>query len=316
MYDIYSRPGTSYGRGLLILFGSVLIGLFLGSLISIGLWPLMTGKSVYSIQKDMGNPAYTNALRVLQLVSTFFTFLVPTLITAYVLSKKPYKLLGFNFYFSPKQVIMTILIMVASLPLVGALGELNKMIPLSQGLETYFKDLENTYAEQIKGVSRITGLGDYLISLVVMAMAPAIFEELFFRGGVQNLLQRATNNPWLSIIVTSVIFSAIHLSFYGFLPRVALGMVLGLFYYYSGSLWLPILGHFFQNAMVVTQLYIYQKQGKSVEDAMNETYPLWWGLIGIVALVFLFSYFRKNAEEDRKTRVPAETVALEDKWMT
>jgi membrane protease YdiL (CAAX protease family) len=301
---------------LLILFGSVFVGLFLGSLISIGLWPLMTGKSVYSIQKDMGNPAYTNALRVLQLVSTFFTFLVPTLITAYVLSQKPYQLLGFNFYFSPKQVVMTILIMVASLPLVGALGELNKMIPLTQSLETYFKGLEDAYAEQIKGVSRITGLGDYLISLVVMAIAPAIFEELFFRGGVQNLLQRATNNPWLSIIVSSVIFSAIHLSFYGFLPRVALGIVLGLFFYYSGSLWLPILGHFFQNAMVVTQLYIYQKQGKSVEEAMNETYPLWWGLIGFAALVFLFTYFRKNAEEDRKTKVPAETVALEDKWMT
>jgi membrane protease YdiL (CAAX protease family) len=93
-------------------------------------------------------------------------------------------------------------------------------------------------------------------------------------------------------------------------------MVLGMFFYYSGSLWLPILGHFFQNAMVVTQLYIYQKQGKSVEDAMNETFPLWWGLIGIAALFFLFSFFRKNAEEDRKTRVPAETVALEDKWMT
>jgi uncharacterized protein len=147
-------------------------------------------------------------------------------------------------------------------------------------------------------------------------MAPAMFEELFFRGGVQNLLQRSTNKPWLSIIVSSVIFSAIHLSFYGFLPRFALGMVLGMFFYYSGSLWLPILGHFFQNAMVVTQLYIYQKQGKSVEDAMNETFPLWWGLIGIAALFFLFSFFRKNAEQDRKTRVPAETVALEDKWMT
>ncbi|HEX5669715.1 MAG TPA: CPBP family intramembrane glutamic endopeptidase [Chitinophagaceae bacterium] len=316
MYDIHSRPGTSYGRGLLILFGSVFVGLFLGSLISFGLWPLMTGKSVMSIQTDMSNPAYANALRVLQVVSTFFTFVVPTLVMANLLSKKPYDLLGFNFYFGPNQVVLTILIMVASLPLVGALGELNKMIPLSKGLETYFKELESAYAEQIKGVARITGLGDYLISLVVMALAPAFFEELFFRGGVQNLLQRSTKNPWLSIVVTSIIFSAIHLSYYGFLPRFALGMVLGMFFYYSGSLWLPILGHFFQNAMVVTQLFIYQKQGKSVEEAMNETFPLWWGLIGIAALVFLFSFFRKNADHDRKTRMPAETVALEDKWMT
>lgn len=316
MYDIHSKPGTSYGRGLMILFGSVFVGLFLGSLVSLGLWPLMTGRNVTSIQTDLGNPAYTTAIRVLQLVSTFFTFVLPTLIMANLLSKKPYDLLGFNFYFTPRQVIMTILIMVASLPLVGALGELNKLIPLSSGLETYFKKLESAYAEQIKGVARINGLGDYLISLLVMAVAPSIFEELFFRGGVQNLLQRTTNKPWLSIIVSSLIFSAIHLSYYGFLPRFALGMVLGLFFYYSGSLWLPILGHFVQNAMVVTQLYIYQRQGKSVEDAMNETFPLWWGLIGITAVVFLFTYFKKNAEEDRKLRVPAETVALEDKWMT
>jgi hypothetical protein len=94
-----------------------------------------------------------------------------------------------------------------------------------------------------------------------------------------------------------------------------LGMV-GACFIISGSLWLAILGHCFQNAMVVTQLYIYQKQGKSVEEAMNETFPLWWGLIGIVAVVFLFGFFRKNAVTDRKTRIPAETVALEDKWMT
>ena len=316
MYDIDSRPGTSYGQGLLILLGSVFIGGSLGALLSAGIWPMMTGQSVKVMPAELGNPAYTNAFRVLQVVSSFSLFFVPSVIMAYVLSKKPYKFLGFNFYFSPRQVILTILIMVASIPLVGALGELNKMIPLTQSWEIYFKKLESDYAEQVKAMAKINTFGDYLMALLIMAGSAAVFEEIFFRGALQNLLQRISKNPWISIGVTSVIFSAIHFSFYGFLPRVALGVVLGLFFYYTGSLWLCILAHIVQNAMVVTQVYIYQKQGKSVEDAMNETLPLWWGLVGFIVVVLLFRYFRKNAAEDRKTRVPAETVALEDKWMT
>ena len=316
MYDIDSRPGTSYGRGLLILLGSVFIGGFLGAVLSAGIWLLMTGQSLQTMQLALGDPAYTNAFRVLQVVSSFTLFFVPSVIMAYVLNKKPFKFLGFNFHFSPRQVILTILIVVASVPLVGALGELNKMIPLSQGLETYFKKLEADYAEQVKAMAKINTFGDYLMALLIMAGSAAVFEEIFFRGALQNLLQRISRNPWISIGVSSIIFSAIHLSFYGFLPRVALGVVLGLFFHYTGSLWLSILGHVVQNFMVVTQVYIYQKQGKSVEDAMNETLPLWWGLVGLVLVVMLFRYYRKNAAEDRKTRVPAETVALEDKWMT
>ena len=109
-----------------------------------------------------------------------------------------------------------------------------------------------------------------------MALGPAIFEETFFRGGMQNLLQQWTRKPILAIIITSLIFSAIHFSYYGFIPRVALGVILGLIYYYSGSIWLSIAGHFFNNALVVTQIYIYARQGKPIEDAMNESSPFGW----------------------------------------
>ncbi len=316
MYDIHSRPGTSYGRGLIILLGMVGMGLFLGGAVSFLVWFAMTGRGIFSMETDMNNPAYTNALRALQLVSTFFIFFLPAVIMAYILNKKPFRLLGFNFYFSPKQIGMVVLIMLASLPLVGALGELNKMIPIGKDLEIYFKGMEDKYAETVKLLANITTPWEYIVALVIMALAPAIFEETLFRGGVQNMLQRITKNPWISIGITSLIFSAIHMSFYGFLPRFALGVVLGLIYLFSGSLWLSIIGHFFNNALVVTQIYVYTEQGKSIDDAMNETYPLWWGLIGIVILVFVFRYYKKFTGEDRKTKTPAETVALEDQWMT
>jgi membrane protease YdiL (CAAX protease family) len=316
MYDIHSRPGSSYRQGLIILLALVGAGLVVGSLISGGVWTLMTGRSIFTMQEDMNDPAYLNAMRVMQLVATLFVFFIPAVITAMVLNKKPYRFLGFNFWFSRKQVIMTMLIMLAALPLVGALGELNKMIPLTKSLTEKFQQLEDTYADQVKILANIKTPADFLLSLLVMAVAPAIFEETMFRGGLQNLLQKLMKNPWLAIGITSILFSAIHISFYGFLPRVALGVVLGLLFYYSGSIWLCILGHFFNNALVVTQIYVYQRQGKSVEEAMNETFPIWYGILGLAALYFLFRFFRRNAEQDRKTLVPQEQVAVEDQWMT
>lgn len=315
MHDIYSRPGTSYSRGLIILLAMSAMGLFLGGAVSILIWFVMTGKGLANMEADMNNPAFVNAIRVMQLVSTFFIFFLPAVIMAYILNKKPFRLLGFNFYFSQKQIGMVILIMLASLPLVGALGELNKLIPLSKNLELYFKGMEDRYAETVKLLANITSPGAYIVALLIMALAPAIFEETLFRGALQNLLQKISKNPWISIGITSIIFSAIHMSFYGFLPRFALGVVLGLIFHFSGSLWLAIIAHFFNNALVVTQIYIYTRQGKSVEDAMNETFPIWWGLIGIAVLIVLFKFYRQIAAQDRITKVPAEPVPPEDQWL-
>jgi membrane protease YdiL (CAAX protease family) len=212
MYDIYSRPGTSYGRGLIILLAMLAMGLFLGGAVSVLVWYAMTGKGLESMEADMSNPAFINALRVIQLVSTFFIFFVPSVIMAYILNKKPFRLLGFNFYFSSRQMGMVALIMLASLPLVGALGELNKLIPVGKELELYFKQMEDRYSDTVKLLANINSPGAYLLSLLVMAIAPAIFEETLFRGALQNLLQKISNNPWISIGVTSIIFSAIHMS--------------------------------------------------------------------------------------------------------
>lgn len=315
MYDIHSRPGYSYGSALLILLGALGVSFFLGSMAAAGIWVAMTGRSVFTMAQDLLNPAYADAIRVIQLVSTFIIFFLPAWATAKVINKKPLRFLGFNSYFTLKQVGVVLLIMLAALPLVGALAELNKMVPVSPVMAAKFKAMEDNYAEQVKVLSKITGVGEYLFSLLIMAIAPAIFEETLFRGGIQNLLTRVTKNPWVAIGITSIVFSAIHFSFYGFIPRVALGVILGLLYYYSESLWLPIIAHCFNNSLVVTQIYYLTLKGKPVEDAMNETYPIWYGVIALAVLVFLFRIFRKNAAADLALKKPKEQVALEDQWM-
>jgi uncharacterized protein len=316
MYDVHSRSGVSYGSGFFILLGMIGLGLFFGSLLAGGVWVMMTGNSIFTMEKDMMNPQFSNAIKALQLVSTFFIFFIPAMVTAMIMSRKPFRFLGFNLYFSQKQAGITILIMLCSLPLVGALSEINKLIPIPHNWEVVFKKMEDSYAQQVKVLAEIRGWGEYFIALIIMGLAPAIFEETLFRGAMQNILQKVTNNPWISIGVTSIIFSAIHFSYYGFIPRVALGVILGLIFYYSGSIWLSILAHFFNNALVVSQIFYLTQKGKPIEDAMNDSSPVWWGIPALLALVFLFRFFRKFALQDLKSKKPAEDTALEEKWMT
>ena len=314
-YDLDSRPGMNYFGAFFILLGLMGAGMIIGSLAGAGIWVAMTGTSLLSMEKEMQNPSNVQAVRILQLVSTFFMFFLPAFFTALILNRRPSKFLGFNFYFSGKQILVTIAIMLAALPLVGALAELNKHIPLPDSLERLFKQLSTTYEKQVLVLSKISGLGDYLYALIVMALGPAIFEETFFRGGFQNILTRWTLKPWLSIIITSVIFSLIHVEWTGFLSRIALGMLLGMIYYYSGSLWLAIVAHFFNNALIVTTIYYYTLKGKSFQEAMNETTPIWTGIVAALVVYGLFYLFRKFAASDRITKFPPEVQAEEDKWM-
>ena len=103
--------------------------------------------------------------------------------------------------------------------------------------------------------------------------------------------------PWFSIIVVSLIFSAVHFSFFGFLPRLFLGAVLGLLYHYSGRLWLSILAHFINNAFAVSVLYMSTQQGVPMEEALKTNNGGWWGIFLLPVLVVLFIFFRKISDQ-------------------
>ncbi|MCC6288893.1 MAG: CPBP family intramembrane metalloprotease [Chitinophagaceae bacterium] len=314
MYDSYSK-GISYGKGILILIGLWLGGFFMGGVASIPIWFLMTGRGIFTMQQDMLKPEYVNAIRVIQVVSTFITFFLPAYFTALILNRKPVKLLGFTMRFTYKQLFLSVVVMFAAALAAGALAELNEKIPLPKATADFFKRLEDTYAEQVEAITNIKSFGDYIISLIMIAILPALFEETFFRGGMQNLLTRSTQNHWMAIIITSIIFSAIHISYYGFLTRLCLGIVLGLIYYYSRSLWLSIAAHCFNNAFAVTQMYVMLRQGKSVKEAMDDKMPFWWGIIAVIALYFLFMIFKRVSNQAIKAFTPPEDKALEEKWI-
>ena len=236
----------------------------------------------------MNRSQNVNISRFLNTLGALISFLMPAILFAKIVSKQPFSWLGFNKRMNGKQMLIVVLITFGGMILSGSLGMLNQKIPLSENLLKQAQQLENAYKNAMMNMAHMTSLTDYLLAMLVMALAPAVFEEVLFRGAFQQVFVGWTKNAWAGIITTSILFSAIHFSFFGFLPRIALGLILGLIFYYTNNLWLSILLHFLNNGFVVTQLYILSAQGKAIDKVMDETMPIWWGSIALILLVVLF----------------------------
>jgi uncharacterized protein len=103
----------------------------------------------------------------------------------------------------------------------------------------------------------------------------------------------------LAIVITSIIFSAIHGSYLGFLSRFALGFVLGWIYYRSGNIWLNIIAHFFNNGLALTSLYLSGRRGVKLDHTkMEEHVPIWLGFVAIAAVTGLLIYFDKVSKNE------------------
>lgn len=295
----YESKGVSPGAALAILFGFLAVGLFVGSVVGLGVWVGMTGHGISTLEKDMLNPAYANAARVMQVVSVLIMFFIPAVATARLMSRHPFDYLGFRKGFNGKQLLLSIAIILVCLPLVGALGELNKAIPVGKTLTAFFQKMEDNYNSQVEALATMRSPAEYIFSVIVMALFPALFEETLFRGGLQQILIAWFKKPLLAITITSIIFSAVHFSYYGFLPRAALGMALGLMFYYSKSIWLNVTAHFINNAFGITMMYYLYLNGKPVRDVSNDNAPIWLAvpaLIGVILLLRLLKQvsFKRN----------------------
>jgi uncharacterized protein len=316
MIDRNSR-NFSFPVQLGILLGLIGAGLVIGGFISAGVWIVMTGRPVFSMATDILNPKYYNAIMWIQAISTFFMFFLPVYFFALICYRNPVKFMGFNTNFNIKQVLLVLVILLLTFPLSGALAELNKIIPIPKNWEVYFKAKEAERAAQEAALININTFSRYILSMIIIALLPAVFEEVFFRGGIQNILTRWFKGPWIAIILTAIIFSAFHASYYGFLVRFALGVALGLIFYYSGSLWLNILLHFLFNGIQVTAMYVATMQTVKPTKDIEENFPMWMGVIALVLIIYAFIYFRKiSLLQKQKYVMPEEDPNDYHNWIT
>jgi membrane protease YdiL (CAAX protease family) len=307
----------SYWGQLGILAAFTGAGLLVGAIVS--LIPLVGKIDLSSFQglsskealKALFVPENANALRWVQFLTTLFLFFLPPIFYAWICHKKAFTHLGFRQKVSLPQFIIVILIMVAALPLVGALAELTKMLPLSKVTFQKWQLIEDNYNKQVAIIGRMNNFGDYILSMVMLAILPAMFEETIFRGGMQNLLSRWWKMPILSIVVTAIVFSIVHGSYFGFLSRAVLGFLLGWLYYKTGNIWLNIIAHAANNAVAVTALYVMHLKNPKIDPASADVnLSIWWGLVSLAIIFGLMILFERVSQY--QINKPGEEVIMRD----
>ena len=148
----------------------------------------------------------------------------------------------------------------------------------------------------------LTSVGDLLLQLLVVALIPAVCEELFFRGALQQTLHRWFGNPHVAILVTALFFSLAHGDIFGLVPRFLLGMMLGYLFFLSGSMVVNICAHFFNNAMVVVMFYFYHTG--VISQPPTEPMLLPWGMVLMCTLAasLLFAVYFLKKKPKRHTK--------------
>ena len=251
------RPGWLQ----LLIFAGLVVGISMAaSLVGILIIAKVYGISIVELSNpQLSDPHFVSALKAMQVLSSLALFLIPSLIFAFLSDQRPLRYIGFRKPVPITFFAIAVVIILASFPMVSWLSDLNQHMHLPQSMQSLEKIIRNTEEQNnnlIKSFLNMKTPGDLIVMLFIIAVLPAIGEELFFRGVIQRLFVQITKRPWTGIIITSIIFSAAHFQFLGFIPRVVLGIVLGALYWYSGSLWPGIIAHFINNALQVILIYM------------------------------------------------------------
>jgi len=194
-----------------------------------------------------------------QIVGQFAIFLVPTVFFAFLDGRNIGKYLKINARPELRTIVFSVLAIIAVIPIINFIADLNQQMVLPaflKDVETWMRESEDaaTKMETIfLNTSTISGL---LVNVFMMALIPAIGEEFLFRGVLQKLFHQWSKNIHVAVILSAFIFSAIHMQFYGFVPRFFLGIFLGYSFVWSGTLWVPIAIHFINNFIAVLFSYL------------------------------------------------------------
>jgi len=255
------RPASKF----LLLIGLFLFSLGIASVAQVLiLFPFADMKSMNDIASltDYTNPNIIKGMKLAQAASAIIMFIIPALLFAWMSSEKKISYLKMNKGFNIQLGLIVLLLVFAAMPLINWTGELNGHLRLPgflSGLEEWMKASEESLKRLTEEFLKMDTIGDLFINIIVIALLAAVGEELLFRGAMQNVFLEWTKNVHVAVWVTAILFSAFHMQFYGFLPRMLLGVVLGYLYIWSGSLWLPILFHFLNNGLAVLFAYLISK---------------------------------------------------------
>jgi uncharacterized protein len=288
----------------LLLFIGMAFGIFsIFGVLGATLLPSITGIDLATFQDstkwDASNPSMIIFIRGMLLLQFLGLFLIPGLLFGYYSDPKPMHYLGFRKPQTSLYIILGIGAMLLAIPFVEFAGILNKKMIPGEDATQWVKSLEENANRQIKFMLGKGTITEYLSNLLFIAVFAGVGEELFFRGILQRLFIKLTKNPWIGIILTAILFSGFHLQFYGFIPRLFLGIVLGAIYWFSGSLWPAIIAHFVYDAFLISLIYM---QPNLIQDeAATMVAPSMMGIMAVISLALVLFLVWRMVKMSRST---------------
>lgn len=290
----------SASSSILIILGLFLINyLFIGGIVQL-LIMFASGIGLSDLIESGGNIAKLPNAWLTMIVSQGVASLIAFVGTAWmywqIIEKQDWNLLNSRPFPSIQIIGLVIVIQLAFMGFNGWLQDINQKMVLPEflsGLEALMKSMEESLAEATKMLTSFSSFWQFLLAFLVIAVIAGIGEELLFRGLVLRKLFIGTNNIHLAVWGSAIIFSAIHFQFYGFLPRMMLGVMFGYFYYWTGNLWVPIVAHIFNNGLAVTVMYLNNLKVIDVDVETMDDVPTLAIISSLVVSVGLMFFMEK-----------------------
>ncbi len=304
----------------LMIFGGLTLGLMVvSSLLGTSLVARINHMTVMQLASmtpsDFGRPENSGVIKGLLIVQFFGIFLLPPLVYAYLADPHPLAYAGLKAPQKNSFLFLGVIIMVAAYFTVEFMGILNEAIVhlLPKGTQSWIESGEADANSMLQSVLSVKTPVELLKTIILVCALPAIGEELFFRGILQKLFIQIFKSAWPGIIFTAFLFSAFHMQFMGLIPRMALGIILGCLYWYSGSLYTSMLGHFIYNTINVLLIYFHFADLDSKPGSV-----MVFSLIGLISLglvTFLLNLLRKKSTSQYSTEftVPDENILFDDR---
>lgn len=232
--------------------------LLLGNLIIEKVYSIELGPQIDLLALAKDTPDALSGLRINQFLAQILGMLLPVVFYARLVNVDVAEELGAFNRALPVSYLLSFVLMVSAIPFIDWTMELNRGIDFPALLGDAGKSIlesEQRMEELTSLFLKMNGPVDLLLMLGLMAVMPAICEEFVFRGVFQKIMHRGFNNAHAAVWVTAFLFSLAHFQFYGFVPRFILGASLGYLYLYSGTIWVPMVAHFTNNAIAVLSVY-------------------------------------------------------------
>lgn len=232
---------------------------------------------------QLGDLMKTNCafIKISQTIISVATFGVSALFCGYLFYKNNDAISTKN---KPKiiSIILAIILTYTIMMIVSFLAFENQKINFG-AFQELFMQMENKAKDATILILTANNSFEVFVNIIVIALVPAICEELFFRSQIQRYLMDTKMNAFWAILISASIFSAFHFQFFGFIPRLFLGLVLGYLYYLKRSIWLSSTLHFFNNA---TAVIAFMHQGKAALEDNNLVFDSKMYIALVFSIVF------------------------------